>query len=71
MLRLVLSEILVVFFKRLTPDGKYPVQDCENLEIRMEMQLFEKRKTSSELSVIFPKSTLGFKHFLKKDDFHS
>ena len=55
MSRLVLGESLVLLVNRLTPDGKYHVQDCENLQIRIEMQLFEKRKNFSELSVTFPK----------------
>ena len=30
---LLLGEVLVVFVIRLTPDGKYPVHDCENLQL--------------------------------------
>ena len=44
---LVLCEILGVFFNTLLPDGKYPVQDCENLQLPIQMQLSEKRKTLS------------------------
>ena len=39
---LVLGEVLVVFVKRLTADGKYPVQDCENLQLPIQMVLSEK-----------------------------
>ena len=30
---LVLGKILGVFVNTLTADGKYPVQDCENLKL--------------------------------------
>ena len=39
---LVSGEILGMFFKTLTADGKYPVQGCENLQFPIKMQLFEK-----------------------------
>ena len=45
--RLVLGESLRVFVNTLTVDGKDPVQDCENLQLPIQMQLFEKRKTFS------------------------
>ena len=41
---LVLGEILGVFVKALTSNIKYPVQGCENLQLRNEMQLSVKRK---------------------------
>ena len=41
---LVLGEILGVFLYILTADGKYPVQGFENLELRIQMQLFLKQK---------------------------
>ena len=44
---LVLGETLVVFFNRLTPDGKYHVQDCKILQIRTQIKLSEKQKTFS------------------------
>ena len=44
---LVLGEVLVVFVNRLTADGKYPVQDCENLQLPIQMQLSQKRKIFS------------------------
>ena len=37
-----LGEILQVFVNTLTPDGKYPVQDCENLQLPIQMQLSQK-----------------------------
>ena len=36
---LVLGEILGVFLNTLTAEGKYPVQDWENLPLPIEMQL--------------------------------
>ena len=54
---LVISEILEVFVNTLTADDKYPVQDCENLQLLIQMQLSEKRKTFSEFFVPFLEST--------------
>ena len=42
---LVLGEVVVVFFYRLAADGKYPVQGCKNLQLPIQMQLSQKRKT--------------------------
>ena len=63
--------MLVVFVNRLTADGQYPVQDCENLQLLIQMQLYEKQKTFSEFFVRFLKSTSNFKDFEKRDDCHS
>ena len=41
---LVLGEILGLFFNTLTAYDKYPVQDCENLPLPVQMQLSEKSK---------------------------
>ena len=68
---LVTDEILGVFVNTLTADGKYPVQGCENLQLPIQMQLSEKRKTFSEFFVPFLESTSNFKHFEKKDDRHT
>ena len=67
----VLAEVLLVFVKIWTADGKYPVQDCDNLQIPIQMQLSEKRKTFSEFFVRFLGSTSNFKDFEKNDDCHS
>ena len=45
---LAIAEILEVFVNILTADYKYPVQDCENLPLPIQMQLSEKRKTFSD-----------------------
>ena len=57
--------MLVVFANTLTPDGKYPVQGCENLQLPLQMQLSEKRSTFSEYFVPFLESTSKFKYFEK------
>ena len=64
-------EILGVFLNKLTADGKYPVEEWENLRLPMQMQLSEKRKTFSQLFAPFLESTSNFKHFEKRDDGHS
>ena len=64
---LVLGEILMVFVNRLTADGKYPVQDCENLQLPIQMQSCGKPKTFSEFFVPFMESASNFKDFQKKD----
>ena len=71
---LVLGEILRVlrvFVNTLTADGKYPVQECQNLQLPIEMQFSEKRKSFSKFFVPFVESTSNFNHFEKKDDCHS
>ena len=67
----VLGEILGVFLNILTSNGKYTVQDVENLQLSIEIQLSEKRKTFSQFFVPFLESTSNFKHFEKKHDGHS
>ena len=68
---LMLGEASVVFVNRLTGDGKYPLQDYENLQLPIQMQLSEKGKKIFELFVPFLESTSNFKHFEKKDACHS
>ena len=41
---LVLGEILALFLNILTPDEKYHIEDCENLQLPIQMHLSEKRK---------------------------
>ena len=68
---LMLGEILEVFLNILIVDDKYPVQDCENLQLPIPMQLFQKQKTFSEIFVQFLASNSNFKHFERKDEGHS
>ena len=65
---LVLLETLGVFVNILTADEEYPVQDCEHLQLLIQMQLSEKRKTFSQFFVPFLESTPNFKRFERKDD---
>ena len=44
---LVLGQILGVIVNTLTANHKYPDQDCENLQLPIQMQLSQKRKTFS------------------------
>ena len=71
MSRVVSREILGVLVHTLTADGKYPVPDCENLQLPIQMQLSEKPKTFSEFFVPFLESTSNFKQFEAKDNRHS
>ena len=63
---LVLGEILGVLVSTLTADPKYPVQDCTNLQVPIQMQLSEKRKTFPGLFVPFLVATSNSKSFEKK-----
>ena len=45
---LVLREILGIFVNTLTVDGKYPVQDCKNLQLSIQMKLSQKRTALSQ-----------------------
>ena len=45
---LVIGEILGVFVNTLTADGKYPAEDWKSLQLPIQMQLSEKRKTFSQ-----------------------
>ena len=42
-----LGEIFWRFLNTLTADGRYPIEDWENLPFLIQMQLSEKRKTFS------------------------
>ena len=64
---LVLGQNSVLFVNRFTADGKYPVPDCENLELPIQMQLSEQGKTFSQFFVQFPESTSNVTHFEKKE----
>ena len=44
----VLGEVLWVFVNTVTAEGKYPVQDFENLPLPIQIQLSEKQKTFSQ-----------------------
>ena len=44
---LLLGEVSVLFVSRLTPNGKYLVQDCGNMLLSIQMQLSQKQKSFS------------------------
>ena len=44
---LVLGEVFERFVNTLTADGKYPDQDCQKLQLPIQMQLSEKSKKNS------------------------
>ena len=71
MSQLVLVEILEEFVKTLTSDGKYPVQNFDNLQLPIQMQLCEKRRPFSPVFVSFLDSISNFQNFERKDDRHS
>ena len=50
---LVIGEIIGVFVNTLTAEGKYSIEDWQNLPLPIYFQLSEKRKTFSEVSVSF------------------
>ena len=54
---LVLGEVIAVFVNTLTSEGNYPVEDCENLQLPIQMQLSDNWKTISEYFVPFLEST--------------
>ena len=63
---LVLGEMLGMLVNTWTPDSKYLVQGCENLQLSFLMQLSENQKIFSEIFVSFLQSTSNFKDFEKK-----
>ena len=65
-----LGEILEMFLNTLSADGKYPIEDWDNLPFQIQMQLSEKLKTFYWLFVPYLESTSKFKYFEKKDDGH-
>ena len=71
MFPLVLGEILGMFVNILTADDKYSVQNCENLQLPIQMQLSEKRKIFCQFPLTFLESASNFKHFERKDGRHS
>ena len=52
-----------MFVNIMTADDKYSLLNCDNLTQRIEMQLFKKQKTLSDLFSQFFKSTRNFEVF--------
>ena len=65
---LVLGEILGVYVTTLTANAEYPVEDCENLRLPIEMELSKKLNIFAQFCVSFLESPSNFIDFLKKDD---
>ena len=63
--------MLGVFVNRFTADRKYPDQDCEKLELPIQMQLSEKRKTFCRFFFHFWNDHQILNIFQKKDDCNS
>ena len=55
----------------LTADDKSSLLNRNNLRTRIRTPLSKKHTAFSEFFLAFPKSTLNFEHFQKKDDPHS
>ena len=68
---LVLGEIVGLLLNILTSYDRYPVQDCENLPLRIQVQLSDKRKNFSEFLIAFLEFISNFEHFGRKDYRHS
>ena len=68
---IVLGEILRAFVNTLSADGKYTLQNCQNLQLPIQIQLFQKRKYFSQFFIAFLESKSNSKHYEKKDDCHS
>ena len=68
---LVLCKILRLFINTLTTDDKYSLLNKENLTQPIQILLYQKDRTFSQIFSSFLKSTFNFEHFQKKDDPHS
>ena len=68
---LVIYKIVRLFFNALTADDKHYLLNRDNLTQTIQMQLYQKQKTFSQLFFAFSKSLFNFKHFPRKDDPHS
>ena len=66
-----LGEILVVFFNTLPADSMDPVQDCEKLQLPIEMQLSQKGTLFLNFLLDFLNLHQISHIFFKKHDCHS
>ena len=66
-----MHKIPRLFVKVLAVNDKHYLLNRDNFFQNIQMQLSPKKKTFSEFFLVFLKSILNFKHFLKKDDPHS
>ena len=63
---IVLGEILKVFVNTWIAADKYPIQDCENLRLPIQIQLSEKGKVFSAFFCSIPGIYIKFLKFRKK-----
>ena len=68
---LVLDKFLRLFVNILTANEKHYMLNRDNLTQRIQIQLYQKEKTFSELFFAFLKSILNFKYLPRKDDPHT
>ena len=66
-----MCKVLRMFVHILTTDDKYYLLNRENLRQPIQIQLYWKEKTFSQLDPAFSKAMLNFQHFLKRDLLHS
>ena len=59
-----------MFLNKFSANDKYRVQYSENLQLPIQMQVYEKGKKISQFCFSFLESTSHFKHFEKRDDDH-
>ena len=67
---LVIHKTLRLFVNPLTADDKNYLLNRDNLTQAIQMQLYQKQKTFSELFFEFSKSKYNFKQLSKKDEPH-
>ena len=68
---LVICKVLKLFLNALTGRDKFSLGFRDNLQPPFQMQLSQKHEFFSQIFFAFLKSTLNFKHFLKKEQPHS
>ena len=59
-----------MFVNTLTADDKYSLLNRDNLTQQIRTQLSQKQKAFSQFFLAFPKYTLNFEDFEKRDDPH-
>ena len=65
---LVLWKILILFVLSLSVSGKYSLLNRDNFMQPIQILVSQKQKTFSEFFAAFPKSTLNFENFQKKNN---
>ena len=68
---LVIWKIFGLFSNTLSADGKYSLLHTDNLTQLIQMNVYRREKSFSEIFRTFLKSSLNLEHFQKEDDPHS